>query len=32
VFTDSYTLDQAEQAFAATEARTTGKGVFVLSN
>jgi threonine dehydrogenase-like Zn-dependent dehydrogenase len=32
VFTDRYTLDDAQRAFEATEARTTGKGVFVLAD
>jgi threonine dehydrogenase-like Zn-dependent dehydrogenase len=30
VFTDRYTLDQADEAFHQTEARTTGKGVFLF--
>jgi len=30
VFTDRYTLDEADHAFRQTEARTTGKGVFVF--
>ena len=32
VFTDRYTLDQADEAFRRTESRATGKGVFLLSS
>jgi hypothetical protein len=31
VFTDSFTLDQAEQAFRRFETRGMGKGVFTFS-